>query len=57
MYDRIRQKHNAKCTIARARSNLIHYRNFIGNSQYSDGFKGSLKTNILNIIYYLNKLL
>ena len=58
MYDRIRQKHNAKCSIGNARGWLLHYKNCItGNTQYADGFKGSFKTSILNTIYYLNKLL
>ena len=58
MYDRRRLKHNANCTIGRARSYLRHYITCVATSSpYKDSFKGSLKCNISNTISYLNNLL
>ena len=58
MYDRSRQKYNAKCTLNNARSYLRHYKTCIeNNSPYKDSFKGSFKNNISGTIKYLNNLL
>lgn len=58
MYDKSRQKYNARCTISNARRYLRHYKTGIdNNSPYKDSFKNSFKSNISGTIRYLNNLL